>query len=120
MILNIRSLIFHLFSSYPAKFYKRELIPPFWQDMLNVCRTPILERDIVSRNINHFTTDNPDKHIFLLDDFLGTGRISSALSKPVMLLQPGDTKRINRVKTTVNASVVKCKRQLEYIANSIW
>ncbi len=77
-------------------------------------------RDIVSRNITHFTTSNPDNHIFLLDDFLGTGRISSALSKPVLLLEPGESTRINRVKTTVNASVEKCKRQLEYISKSLW
>ncbi|AEH44519.1 ParA protein [Thermodesulfatator indicus DSM 15286] len=76
-------------------------------------------RDIVSRNIQHFTTDDPDNHILLLDDFLGTGRISTALSKPVTLLQAGETMRINRVKTTVNQSVEKIKAQLQFIANSI-
>jgi chromosome partitioning protein len=76
--------------------------------------------DIVNRNINHFTTNDPTNHIFLLDDFLGSGRISSALSKPVLLLNPGDTASINRVKTTVNDSVEKCKNQLRFISNSIW
>jgi len=77
-------------------------------------------RDIVDRNINHFTTDDPDNHILLLDDFLGTGRISTALSKPISILEPGESMRINRVKTTVNESVQKVKSQLAYINNSIW
>ena len=46
-------------------------------------------RDIVNRNIQHFTTDDPDNHVVLLDDFLGTGRISTALSKPISLLEAG-------------------------------
>jgi len=77
-------------------------------------------RDIVNRNIQHFTTNNPDNHILLLDDFLGTGRISTALSKPVALLRQGQSMRINRVKTTVNASVEKVKSQLKFISKSIW
>jgi cellulose biosynthesis protein BcsQ len=77
-------------------------------------------KDIVSRNIQHFTTDNEDNHILLLDDFFGTGRISTALSKPVSLMKEGETKRINRVKTTVNSSVLKIKKQLKYISDSIW
>jgi len=77
-------------------------------------------RDIVNRNIQHFTTTNADNHILLLDDFLGTGRISTALSKPIALLQHGETMRINRVRTTVNESVEKVKSQISYISNSIW
>lgn len=77
-------------------------------------------RDIVNRNIQHFTTDDPDNHILLLDDFLGTGRISTALSKPIALLESGESMRINRVRTTVNESVEKVKAQLAYINNSIW
>jgi chromosome partitioning protein len=77
-------------------------------------------RDIVSRHITNFTTDNPDNHILLLDDFLGTGRISTALSKPIALLEPGESTRINRVKTEVNQSVGKLKSQIEYISKSIW
>jgi hypothetical protein len=77
-------------------------------------------RDIVSRNIQHFTTNDPDNHILLLDDFLGTGRISTALSRPVALLRSGESMRIGRVKTTVNASVEKVKLQLKFISNSIW
>lgn len=77
-------------------------------------------RDIVSRNITHFTTDNPDNHIVLLDDFLGSGRISSALSKPVDLLAPGETMHINRVKAEVNISVSKIKSQLGFMNRSIW
>jgi len=77
-------------------------------------------RDIVNRNIQHFTTDDPDNHVLLLDDFLGSGRISSALSKPISVLEPGESMRINRVRTTVNASVEKIKSELKYISSSIW
>lgn len=77
-------------------------------------------RDIVNRNIQHFTTKNPDSHILLLDDFLGTGRISTALSKPIALLVHGESTRINRVKTTVNESVEKLQLQIKYISDSIW
>ncbi len=77
-------------------------------------------RDVVARNISQFTTHNPDNHILLLDDFLGTGRISTALSKPIALLEAGESTRINRVKTTVNESVAKLKAQLQYISDSIW
>lgn len=76
--------------------------------------------DIVNRNIGHFTTDDPKNHIVILDDFLGSGRISSALSKPIQLLAQGESARINHVRTTVNASVEKCKNQLQFINNSIW
>lgn len=77
-------------------------------------------RDIVNRNIQHFTTDNPDNHILLLDDFLGSGLISTALSKPIPVLESGESMRINRVRTTVNASVEKIKSELSYINASIW
>jgi len=77
-------------------------------------------RDIVNRNIQHFTTDNPDNHVLLLDDFLGSGRISTALSKPISVLEPGESIRINRVRTTVNASVEKIKSELKYMNSSIW
>jgi cellulose biosynthesis protein BcsQ len=77
-------------------------------------------RDIVNRNITHFTTQNPDNHIMLLDDFLGCGRISSAESKPILLLYPGYSKTINRIKTTVNPSVEKIQGQLRFISSCIW
>jgi chromosome partitioning protein len=77
-------------------------------------------RDIVSRNITHFTTQDPDNHIMLLDDFLGSGRMSTAQSKPILLLNPGDTVTINRVKTTVNPSVAKIQGQLRFISGCIW
>jgi cellulose biosynthesis protein BcsQ len=76
--------------------------------------------DIVNRHIQHFTTLDPANHLVLLDDFMGSGKISSALSKPVLLMNEGDSLRVNRIKTTVNASVEKCKNQLKFIANSIW
>ena len=77
-------------------------------------------RDIVARNIGHFTTDDPDKHIVLSDDFLGSGRVSSALSKPIDLMNPGDSTRINRIKTDVNPSVDKIKNQLRFISSNLW
>lgn len=77
-------------------------------------------RDIVNRNISHFTTTNPDNHIVLLDDFLGSGRVSSALSKPIQLMTAGDTLMINRVRAEVNSSVSKIKAQLKFISDSIW
>lgn len=77
-------------------------------------------RDIVSRNITHFTTNDPNNHIVLLDDFLGTGRISSAQSKPIELLNAGDSTTINRVRTEVNLSVEKIKNQLRFISNTLW
>lgn len=77
-------------------------------------------RDIVNRNITHFTTGNPDNHIVLLDDFLGSGRVSSAQSKPIQLMNPGDTAMISRVRAEVNPSVAKIKTQLKFISDSIW
>jgi len=77
-------------------------------------------RDVVSRNITHFTTNDPDNHIVLLDDFLGTGRISSARSNPIERLNAGDSMTINRVRTEVNASVEKIKNQLRFISNTLW
>lgn len=77
-------------------------------------------KDIVSRNITHFTTDDPNNHIVILDDFLGSGRMSSAKSKPIEMLRPGESMTINRVKTSVNPSVVKIQEELRFISNSLW
>ena len=76
--------------------------------------------DIIRQYITHFTTETPTNHLLLFDDFLGTGRISSAKSKPISLLSPGESMTINRVRTEVNNSVEKVKNQLEYIYRSIW
>ena len=76
--------------------------------------------DIIRQNITQFTTDKPENHLLLLDDFLGTGRISSAKSKPIALLSAGESMTINRVRTEVNASVEKIQHQLEYFHKSIW
>ncbi len=65
-------------------------------------------------------TGNPDNHLFMLDDFLGSGRISSFESKPIELLQEGETKVIERVRVSVNKSVDKCKNQLKYIGRQLW
>lgn len=58
----------------------------------------------------------------MLDDFLGSGRISSIESKPMELLQKGETKVIDRVRVrvSVNKSVDKCKNQLKFIAQQLW
>ena len=76
--------------------------------------------DILSKHRSLLTTDNPDNHLFMLDDFLGSGRISSVESKPIALLQEGETKTIDRVKVCVNRSVTKCKNQLNFISNQLW
>ncbi len=76
--------------------------------------------DILSKHRTMLTTENPDNHLFLLDDFLGSGRISSIESKPMELLHEGETKTIDRVRVSVNKSVDKCKNQLKYIYNQLW
>ena len=76
--------------------------------------------DILNRNRTLLTTGDPTNHLFLLDDFLGSGRISLALSKPLELLRPGESKAIDRVKVSVNDSVKKCKNQLKFINSVIW
>lgn len=76
--------------------------------------------DLLSQKRSLLSTDNPDNHLLLLDDFLGSGRISSALSKPIELLVSGESKTIDRVRVEVNHSVEKCKNQLRSIANLLW
>lgn len=76
--------------------------------------------DILSQHRSLLTTDDPSNHLFLLDDFLGSGRISSALSKPIELLSPGETRTIDRVKVSVNDSVTKCQNQLKFINSLLW
>lgn len=61
-----------------------------------------------------------ENHLFMLDDFLGSGRISSFESKPMELLKEGETKVIDRLRVSVNKSVDKCKNQLKFIANQLW
>ena len=67
-----------------------------------------------------FLNQSLENHLLLLDDFLGAGRMSSAKSKPIELLNSGDTMVIHRIRTTVNQSVDKIKNQLHYISNCIW
>lgn len=76
--------------------------------------------DILSKYRSLLSTDNPDNHLFMLDDFLGSGRISSWEAKPIELLKEGETKTIERQRVVVNQSVTKCKHQLEYISNQLW
>lgn len=76
--------------------------------------------DILSKYRTLLTTDNPDNHLFMLDDFLGSGRISSIESKPMELLHEGETKVIDRVRVSVNKSVGKCQNQLKYISSQLW
>lgn len=76
--------------------------------------------DIIRQNITHFTTTNPENHLVLLDDFMGTGRISSARSQPIELLRAGESMTINRVRVAVNDSVGKIQNQLKYISDNIW
>lgn len=76
--------------------------------------------DLLSKYRTLLSTDNPDNHLFLLDDFLGSGRISSYESKPIELMVPGETKTIDRVRVSVNDSVEKCKNQLRFISKQLW
>lgn len=76
--------------------------------------------DILSKHRTLLSTDRPENHLFMLDDFLGSGRISSIESKPMELLQEGETKVIDRVRVSVNKSVGKCKNQLKFIAQQLW
>ena len=76
--------------------------------------------DILSKHRTLLSTKVPENHLFLLDDFLGSGRISSYESKPIELLQAGQTKTINRLRVSVNQSVEKCKNQLGFISQQLW
>ena len=76
--------------------------------------------DILSRHRTLLSSGNPDNHLFLLDDFLGSGRISSYEAKPIELMNAGETKTIDRVRVSVNESVEKCKNQLRFIGNQLW
>ena len=76
--------------------------------------------DILSRHRTLLTTANPDNHLFMLDDFLGSGRISSIESKPLELLVEGETKTIDRVRVSVNRSVEKCKNQMRHISRQLF
>lgn len=76
--------------------------------------------DILSKHRTLLSTNRPENHLFMLDDFLGSGRISSIESKPMELLREGETKVIDRVRVSVNQSVSKCKNQLKFIAQQLW
>ncbi|MCI9137332.1 MAG: ParA family protein [Lachnospiraceae bacterium] len=76
--------------------------------------------DIISKHRTLLSTNNPENHLVMLDDFLGSGRISSFESKPMALLKEGETKVIDRVRVSVNKSVDKCKNQLKFIAEQLW
>ena len=77
-------------------------------------------RQIVERNIVHFTTTDPDNHIVPIDDFLGSGRIASLISAPIKTLEPNQRHMVSGEPTFVNESVEKCKRQLSFISENIW
>lgn len=76
--------------------------------------------DILNKHRNLLSSGDPDNHLFLLDDFLGSGRISSYESKPLELMHPGETKTIDRSRVFVNDSVEKCKNQLRFIHSQLW
>ena len=76
--------------------------------------------DILSKHRTLLSTDDPDNHLFMLDDFLGSGRISSIESKPMELLNQGETKVIDRDRVSVNKSVDKCKNPLKFISRQMW
>ena len=76
--------------------------------------------EILNSHRSLLSTDDPTNHLFMLDDFLGSGRIASAESKPLELLMPGQSKVIDRIKVKVNKSVDKCKNQLQFINQLLW
>lgn len=76
--------------------------------------------EIARQNITHFTTDDADNHILLLDDFCGGGQISAGCSQPIHLLREGRSMCIDGAKRTANRSADKLKRQLGYLSESIW
>lgn len=77
-------------------------------------------RDIVARNITHFTTKNPDNHILILDDLLGSGRVSSAINTPIKNLSAGMSVTVNHSRVQVNESIGKCKNQLKFLYDCLW
>jgi cellulose biosynthesis protein BcsQ len=77
-------------------------------------------REIVKEHIHLFTTNDPDNHIVPLDDFLGSGRISSAKQIPIKCLTPNQSFTIGDQRVEVNASVEKCQKQLSFISSNIW
>ncbi|MCL6272273.1 ParA family protein [Sansalvadorimonas sp. 2012CJ34-2] len=77
-------------------------------------------KQVITDNIDCFTTDDPDNHIVPLDDFLGTGRIASAKQIPIKCLSPQQSFTIGGQRVTVNDSVTKCQRQLSFISQNIW
>ncbi|NJP03567.1 ParA family protein [Pseudomonas sp. hsmgli-8] len=77
-------------------------------------------KELISKNMNHFTTQDPDNHIVPVDDFLGSGRIASAKQIPIKCLKPNQNFTINGQHVEVNASVEKCQKQLSFISKNIW
>lgn len=76
--------------------------------------------NILNKHRALLSTSEPENHLFLLDDFLGSGRISSYEAKPIELMKAGETKTIDRVRVSVNDSVEKCKNQLRFISRQLW
>jgi hypothetical protein len=77
-------------------------------------------KEIVKKNIDYFTTNDPDNHIVPLDDFHGTGRIASAKQIPIKCLKPQQSFTIGNQRVSVNDSVGKCQKQLSFISQNIW
>ena len=77
-------------------------------------------KELISKNMQHFTTNDPDNHIVPVDDFLGSGRIASAKQIPIKCLRPNQSFTINGQQVEVNSSVEKCQKQLSFISQSIW
>lgn len=68
-------------------------------------------KDIIARNINCFTTDDPENHIVLLNDFQDAGQISESSRKPIDLIKSNETK--------VGSSINIIKKQLRSISERI-
>jgi chromosome partitioning protein len=72
---------------------------------------------LISKYPQLFSTTTPANHLFLLDDFLTSGRISNEKSRPLATLNTGQSFSVGGKKLSVNPSVERYKKQLKYIAS---
>lgn len=81
-------------------------------------------RNFVSRAVDlalqysgAFESDHPERHVFLLDDFLSAGKISGERGMPIGTLRAGQQFSIKGNKLIVNASVTRYQSQLKFISH---
>ncbi|SHL19100.1 ParA family protein [Alicyclobacillus tolerans] len=86
------------------------------------------EPDAATRNFVHaavqlseqyasvFESHQPEQHVFLLDDFLSSGKVSGERSIPIGELRAGQQFSIRGQKLFINESVVRYQKQLQFLA----